>query len=80
MKKTLLLATFIFHKRLEWFLNYRVNFKITKEKSFIYKNLDDNTKLIITFRVDINNGEHLNIKTLFPNAILIHKTVTPFIP
>jgi hypothetical protein len=29
--------------------------------------------LIITFRVDINNGEHLNIKTLFPNAILIHK-------
>jgi hypothetical protein len=66
MKKTLLLATFIFHKRLEWFLNYlEVNFKITKEKVLSIKNLDDNTKLIITFRVDINNGEHLNIKTLF---------------
>jgi hypothetical protein len=51
------------HKRLEWFLNYlEVNFKITKEK--FYPKKDDNTKLIITFRVDINNGEHLNIKTL----------------
>jgi hypothetical protein len=36
MKKTLLLATFIFHKRLEWFLNYlEVNFKITKEKKVL---------------------------------------------
>jgi hypothetical protein len=37
--------TFIFHKRLEWFLNYlEVNFKITKEKVLSIKNLDDNTK------------------------------------
>jgi hypothetical protein len=40
------------------------SFKITKEKVLSIKNLDDNTNYHF-FRVDINNGEHLNIKTLF---------------
>jgi len=74
MNKTILLASFIFPERLEWFLDYLENkFAITRDKVFVYKNLDDESKLIITFKFRIKEGERVNLKALFPSAILIHK-------
>jgi hypothetical protein len=72
MNKELLLASFIFPERVDWFLDYlKTNFDI--EKVFCYKNLDDESKVIMTFRITVNTEKPLNFKNLFPNAVIIHK-------
>ncbi len=74
MEKTILLASFIFPERVEWFLGYlEAKFGITKDKVFCYKNLDDESKVILTFKIVIPEGKRLNLKNLFPSAIPIHK-------
>jgi len=74
MDKIITLASFIFPERLDWFTEYLgAKFNIPKDKIFGYKNLDDQSKLIITFKLIIPEGKHLNLKNLFPNAITIHK-------
>lgn len=74
MDKTILLASFIFPERLEWFLSYLENkFNITKDKVFCYKNLDDESKLVVTFKIYISEGKYMNLKNLFPSAVPIHK-------
>lgn len=74
MNKTILLACFIFPERVDWFLNYlKTKFGIEKEKVFCFKNLDDESKYIITFKLIIKEGKRLNLKELFPSAISIHK-------
>jgi hypothetical protein len=77
MNKTLLLATFIFPERLEWFLSYlEAKFNIPKEKVFIFENLDDEAKVIVTFKLILKDGKRINLKKYFPNAIPIHKKGT----
>lgn len=77
MNKTLLLATFIFPERLEWFLSYlEGKFNIPKEKVFIFENLDDEAKVIVTFKLVLRDGKRINLKKYFPNAIPIHKKGT----
>lgn len=74
MNKTILLASFIFPERVDWFLSYlEVKFSITKDKVFCYKNIDDESKVIMTFKIQIPEGKYLNLKELFPSAIPIHK-------
>lgn len=74
MDRKLLLASFIFPERIDWFLDYLNNkFNISKEQVFIFKNLDDESKLIVTFKFTIKENKRVNFKSLFPNAILIHK-------
>jgi len=74
MNKTILLASFIFPERLEWFLDYLENkFSIAREKVFVYKNLDDESKLLVTFKFILKDGKKINFKSMFPSAILIHK-------
>jgi len=74
MDKTILLASFIFPERVEWFLGYlEARFFITKDKVFCYKNLDDESKVIITFKLVIPEGQRMNLKDLFPSAVPIHK-------
>jgi hypothetical protein len=74
MNKTILIASFIFPERIDWFLSYlEAKFNITKNKVFCYENLDDNSKVIITFKITVPNGETLNFKDLFPNAVILHK-------
>lgn len=74
MDKTILLASFIFPERVDWFLNYlEKKFSISKDKVFCYKNLDDESKLILTFKFVITEGERLDLKSIFPSAIIIHK-------
>ena len=77
MNKTLLLATFIFPERLEWFLDYLENrFRISRDKVFIFENLDDQGKVIVTFKLILKDGTRINLKKHFPNAIPIHKKGT----
>jgi len=74
MDKTLLLASFIFPERVDWFLNYLENkFEIPRNKVFRYDNVDDESKVILTFRLNLPDGKRLDLKELFPNAIIIHK-------
>jgi len=74
MDKTVLLASFIFPERIEWFISYLDSkFDIKKDKVFCYKNNEDESKVIITFKLTITEGKQLNFKNLFPSAILIHK-------
>ena len=58
MNKTILLATFIFPERVEWFLSYlETKFSIGKNKVFCYKNLDDESKVIMTFKLTIQQDK-----------------------
>ena len=67
------IASFIFPERLDWFIDYLDNkFNIKKEKVFVFKNLDDESKLIVTFKFKLAN-KHVNLKNLFPSATPIHK-------
>jgi hypothetical protein len=59
---------------LEWFINYlETKFSIKKDKLFIYKNLDDESKIIVTFKLVVSKEKRLNFKELFPSAIPVHK-------
>ena len=74
MNKNILLASFIFPERLEWFLGYlESKFYIPRDKVFVYENIDDESKVIVTFKFVIKDGKRIDFKNLFPNAILIHK-------
>ena len=74
MNKTILLATFIFPERVDWFLSYlEAKFAITKNKVFCYKNLDDESKVIMTFKINVQKDKPLNLKNLFPSAVPVHK-------
>ena len=74
MDKSILLASFILLEKQEWFLNYlKVKFNIPKDKVFGYHNVNDETKIILTFKLLLTDGKQINLKSLFPNAITIHK-------
>lgn len=73
MNKTILLASFIFNDKLEWFLNYlNKKFNIKQTSVFIYETSDDN-KVMVTYKLVIKEGEKINFKREFPNATIIHK-------
>ena len=74
MNKNILLASFILTERIEWFLDYlETEFSIKKEKVFIFEDLGDNSKVIVTFKFVISVTKKIDFRNLFPNAILIHK-------
>ena len=69
----IIIASFIFPERLDWFLDYLKNkFGIEKDNIFIFKNLDDESKYIVTFKYKLQ-GKRINLKSLFPGATPIHK-------
>ena len=73
MDKTVLLASFIFKDRLDWFLTYlETSFQISKNTVFIY-DIGDEYKFMVTYKLLIKAGTHINFKKEFPNATLIHK-------
>ena len=73
MDKTVLLASFIFKDRLDWFLTYlESSFQINKNAVYLY-DIEDDTKVMVTFKLLIKAGTHINFKKVFPNATLIHK-------
>lgn len=74
MNKTILLASFIYKEKLEWAINHLDSeFHIQKNSVFGYENSIDNNKIIITYKITLKDGERLNLKESFPNAVIIHK-------
>lgn len=59
---------------MESFLNYlEYNFNINKNNIFIYEIKDEEYKILITFKITLNNGERIDIKKHFPNSAIINK-------
>lgn len=74
MDRTILVASFIPTERLDWFINLlNTKFKIQKDKIFVFKNIDDETKLIVTFKILLKDGKKINLSENLPNATIIHK-------
>lgn len=72
--KTVLLASFIFPERKEWFINYLdEKFRIPSDRVFGYENIDDVSKIIVTFKFKLKEDKRVEFKDLFPNATMIHK-------
>jgi len=72
--KQVLLASFVDSDNIEWFygfLNGRVGLK--RREVFLYDNLSEPDKFIMTYRYSINQDEKVNFGKVFPNALLIHK-------
>ena len=77
MNKKPLLASFVFPERLDWFLDYlEEKFNIPKDKVFVFKILDDESKVMVTFKFINKTDKRINFKRLFPDAIQIHKRGT----
>lgn len=74
MDKSIILASFVFPERLETFLNYlNKRFKIEKEKIFIYDNIEDPLKKVVTYKVFLKDGNKVDLKSIFPTTIIVHK-------
>lgn len=70
----ILLASFIPSDRVEWFYGYMEGkHDIKRRDIFKYRQVGDDSVLILTFRFTINTDENVNFNKLFPNAMLIHK-------
>ena len=77
MNKKPLLAAFIFPERLDWFLDYlEEKFNIPRDKVFVFKLLDDESKVMVTFKFINKTDKKVNFRRLFPDAIQIHKRGT----
>ena len=72
--KQVLLASFVDALNTEWFYGFlegRVGLK--RKEVFLYENLSEVDKFIMTYRYTINRGERVDFSKIFPNALLIHK-------
>ena len=73
MSKVVLLASFIFKDRLDWFLNYlSKSFNIPKTNIFVY-DINDEYKYMVTYKFIIETDQVVNFKDILPNATIIHK-------
>jgi len=76
-KKIILLATFLEKENLDKFL-YKIykKFGIKKKSVFLFET--DDGELILTYRLFLQLGQKINIKTELPKTIQIHKKGTTF--
>jgi hypothetical protein len=73
MNKVVLLASFIFKDRLDWFINYlSEKFNISKNNIFVY-DINDEYKYMVTYKFIIEIDKRINFKEILPNATVIHK-------
>jgi hypothetical protein len=73
MSKVVLLASFIFKDRLDWFLNHlSKSFNIPKTNIFVY-DINDEYKYMVTYKYIIETDQVVNFKDILPNATIIHK-------
>lgn len=71
--KIITLASFVYIDKIESFKNYLVKrFKINTNNIFQYSYIEDNKK-IITYRVPVKDNGKVDISTIFPPTIIVHK-------
>tara|TARA_R110000796_G_scaffold219934_1_gene336008 strand:+ start:30878 stop:31282 length:405 start_codon:yes stop_codon:yes gene_type:complete len=74
MNKKILLAAFIKKEELTPFLEYLdKTFEIDSNKTFIFENVQDETQYILTFFIELELEEHINLRKHFKNALIVHK-------
>ena len=79
MTKKLLIAAFIYRNELEQFLEkIHTEFDVESDKVFIFENLENNAQYIVTFYVELNIGEKINLQKYFKNALIVHKKKKTF--
>ena len=73
MDRTVLLASFIFKDRIDWFIKYlETTFNMNSGGIFVY-DIDDEYKVMITYKFTLNSEERINFRDVLPNATVIHK-------
>jgi len=79
MTKKILIAAFVIKETKDDFLNYLLEeFEIPCSEVFIFENLNDETQLILTFHIDLDLGDRIEIKDFFKSAIIVHKKKNTF--
>ena len=74
MNRTILVASFTTPENLENLLDVLSNkFSISKEQVFLFKNLDENNKIIATFRIVLEDGKKIKLNKYFDTPTIIHK-------
>jgi hypothetical protein len=73
-KKNLLLVSFVNDKTLPGFLKYlNKKFNIKTRSVYAFKSVEDESKIFVTFRIFLEEGETFDLKKNFKNTLLIHK-------
>lgn len=71
--KIITLASFVYIDKIESFKKYlQKRFKIGEENIFHYSFNDENKK-ILTYRISLKNEDKVDISTLLPPTIIVHK-------
>ena len=74
MSKTIIVASFVqVDKKEEFFAALFSKTGLSKEKVFAYKDLDDENRHILTFKLEVNDGERINVPYIVPNSTIVHK-------
>jgi len=74
MNKTIILASFVYSERLDNFLRFLYKkYKVRRERVFMYDNIDDPKKTILTYKIFLNQGERVDLNEFFPKTIIVHK-------
>ena len=71
--KIITLASFVYIDKIESFKKYlQKRFKINQENIFEYS-FNDDSKKILTYRIPLNDGKKIDITSLIPPTIIVHK-------
>lgn len=74
MNKKLLIASFIDRKELKKFLKYiETTFNVDSNKVFIFENTQNDEHYILTFFIELELDDQLNLRKYFKNALIVHK-------
>lgn len=71
-KRVITVASFTTKDKLTSFLTYLKN-KFNVSDTFLFGDINDETQVIVTFKLTLEDGERLDMKTHLPNSVLVHK-------
>lgn len=71
--KSITLASFVYLDKIESFINYlEKRFKIKRDNIFQYNFVEENKK-IITYRISLKEGKKIDLSSIYPPTIIVHK-------
>jgi len=73
MGRNILIASFIFKDRVDWFKTILTeNFDVRENQIQIFET-DDEYKYLVTFKLLLSEDRRIDFKKEFPNATIVHK-------